>query len=231
MKKVHLLCILSMAFLLMSCAKMTSVYIEEGRTEHVVERNYKLNELKATFVGESMVVHKNYYVRKDKKPVLIANNKFQAGRLGGDKGEKFKIIGQILSPIQDIPLNVFVIGNRGFLVDDEGIMHKSTYDLATGAVSYPILKIEPENTTFSFDYEETVVTTRGFINYEFIYTGISNNTLTFLYREYTPDNLIRAAFSQNINYPVGAENVRFKNLNIKLSSVANDKIEFSVIED
>jgi hypothetical protein len=52
-----------------------------------------------------------------------------------------------------------------------------------------------------------------------------------LYREYTPDNLARPAFYQNLTYPKDSSYVRFKQLKIKVNAVTNELIKYIVEED
>ena len=73
---------------------------------------------------------------------------------------------------------------------------------------------------------------RGYDNFEIIYSGISNqNTLRTLYREYSSSDLARSDFFQELTYPLDKNVIRFKDIEIDLISVENDKVTFKVISD
>lgn len=67
--------------------------------------------------------------------------------------------------------------------------------------------------------------------YELIYAGQNNVSLNVTYREYTPDDIARTAFYQNITYQADAKNIRFRNFEIKIHSASNEKITYTVLED
>ena len=66
---------------------------------------------------------------------------------------------------------------------------------------------------------------------ELIYSGKNDVSLNATYKEYTPDNMARPAFFQNITYRADARQLRFKNFVIKLHDVSNEKITYTVLED
>ena len=66
---------------------------------------------------------------------------------------------------------------------------------------------------------------------ELIYSGKNDISLNVTYREYTPDNLARTAFFQNITYQADAKQIRFKDFVIKIDDISNEKITYTVLED
>ena len=69
------------------------------------------------------------------------------------------------------------------------------------------------------------------MRYELIYTGCIADNLTMVYREYTPDDLARPAFFQNLTYNIKQKQIRFKNLLIEIILADNEKIVFNVLKD
>jgi hypothetical protein len=99
--------------------------------------------------------------------------------------------------------------------------------------------LSPENTTmivsdkkahcYGFvDNENFVV---GNNNYELIYGGINNVSISITYREFTRDNLARPAFFQNLIYETSAKEIRFKNFKVVVIDSTNEKITYKIIED
>ena len=52
-----------------------------------------------------------------------------------------------------------------------------------------------------------------------------------LYREYTPDDLARPAFTQTLSYAAGSNIIRFRNVRIEVATADNEKIEYTVVAD
>ena len=69
-------------------------------------------------------------------------------------------------------------------------------------------------------------------NYEIIYTGRLGENVTFVYREYTPDNLAKPAFYQNLTYNLTeAKLVRFRKLQFEIREASNEQIKLRVLSD
>jgi hypothetical protein len=114
--------------------------------------------------------------------------------------------------------------------------HSSLYNLRNAVLS-------PENTTmivsdkkatcygfvdYDNDYHNFVV---GNNNYELIYGGINNVSISITYREFTRDNLARPSFFQNLIYETSAKEIRFKNFKVVVIDSTNEKITYKIIED
>ena len=73
--------------------------------------------------------------------------------------------------------------------------------------------------------------TRGYTNFELVYLGVAGQTMRFLYREYTQDDMARPAFTQEITYDRTATDVTFKKLKFKIELADSSKITYTVVED
>jgi hypothetical protein len=71
----------------------------------------------------------------------------------------------------------------------------------------------------------------GFRNFELVYGGTDGKSFTLTYREYSPEDLIRPAFTQNLTYENGSTAVRFRNTRLSIQEVTAEKITYSVISD
>ncbi len=67
--------------------------------------------------------------------------------------------------------------------------------------------------------------------FELIYSGRNNVSLNVIYREYTPTDMARSAFFQNLTYQADAKIIRYKDFVIKVHSASNEKITYTVVED
>lgn len=130
----------------------------------------------------------------------------------------------------------------GLMVDSNGKIHveavyddnhdrSSRYDLHNAVLS-------PDNTTmivtdkiapcYRYRAPDEYV---GNNNFELLYGGINNVTISITYREFTRDNLARPSFYQTIVYETSAKEIRFKHFKIAIVNVTNEKIEYKIIED
>lgn len=72
---------------------------------------------------------------------------------------------------------------------------------------------------------------RGLVNYELLFGGVNNVTMSATYREYTSGDVARSAFFQNLVFETSAKQIRFKNTKINVIKVDNEKIEYIVESD
>lgn len=68
-------------------------------------------------------------------------------------------------------------------------------------------------------------------NFEIVYSGLDAGSMKFAYREYTKDDLARAAFALDFAYPVGSTEVRFRDVVIDVASADPSRITYIVRAD
>ena len=90
---------------------------------------------------------------------------------------------------------------------------------------------EPKNTRFELVKEEEIDVFGGFINFEIIYSGIKEQSVNLLYREYIPDNMAKATFYQDLNYDLGTKTIKINRIKIAFHKISNESIEYTVVED
>jgi hypothetical protein len=76
-----------------------------------------------------------------------------------------------------------------------------------------------------------VKTTKGYENYELLYTGVSATGINLTYREFSPDGLARVAFFQNLTYEATAKSIAFKKFKIAVEAATSESITFTVLAD
>jgi len=82
------------------------------------------------------------------------------------------------------------------------------------------VKTIPEIIQFDINYP---IERKGMANYELLYGGKNDVSINATYREFTPDNLAREAFYQNIVYQPDAKQIRFNNILIEVHEATNEK--------
>ncbi|AVP97925.1 hypothetical protein C7S18_12260 [Ahniella affigens] len=92
-------------------------------------------------------------------------------------------------------------------------------------------EFSPATFTLARERSENVSTSGAYVNFELVYSGITNDSINLLYREYTADDMARPAFSQNLVYEKSAKTIRFRNLVIDLVSASNEALTYTVTSD
>jgi hypothetical protein len=165
----------------------------------------------------------------------------------GVKGDKREVIGEtyiggegeyhVINAVNDGERNT---GKRyGLLIDNNGTLNTNiitdTY-YEHGFVAKKFI-LYPPDAHFVYSVEKNPEkkveeTVRPFgESRELIFSGVNNVAINVTYREYTPDDLARQAFYQNLTYQPSAHMIRFQNFKIKVHEVTNEKIVFTVLED
>ena len=216
--------------------------LSELKTEEV--KNYKLNEDYSVNVGDPIVVRRSYLYKlaqrddrakasKDFKltaHIPLAHNITYHGR----KDEDMLVVGTTL--LNKHKYMILRIGENsgygvGSLVDAEsgqvsktGVGQNAFGSWVTTAVSK--IEVDPLDVTFTPTRSMEIDRSKPYENYEIIYTGRLGENVTFVYREYTPDNLAKPAFYQNLTYNLTeAKLVRFRKLQFESIPLRNEKGE------
>lgn len=94
-----------------------------------------------------------------------------------------------------------------------------------------VYKINPPNTRFHPTKVQHILKDASFTNMELIYSGLSNDALQLLYREYTSDNLIRPAYTQELSYPPDAKIISFRTFKIDVKEASAERLVYIVMND
>lgn len=213
------------------------------------EKNYKIGERITAFVGQEIIRVKSFIEKREifspvdlknvrsQEPLYIhakyhmtnyhirsiANIKYQIDRSIQVDNQRFNII-----QLNDSD------GNRwGILINDIGIVVNDTiYSFKHESLFFPsFISVSPIIFEISQNEDREIKTTIPGPTVELIYSGKNDISLNVTYREYTPDNLARTAFFQNITYQADAKQIRFKDFVIKIDDISNEKITYTVLED
>ncbi len=231
------------------CASGSNLYPVSHRApveSMVLEKNYEIGEIRSVYVGEALIKHKHYYLASKPIDQIRATNNFIIHNIPafpsmlpwtavtGAAEESYPIIGSIIHSGNN-RINVFRIDRSpewGFAVLDNGALLKNPFSLRNNLMlPVEMYRIEPESTRFITSTKTVVDTKRGYINFEIIYTGLTDKYINLLYREYAPEDLGKPSSYQNLTFPLGSNILRFRKIRIELKKATDEQITFSVLED
>jgi hypothetical protein len=202
----------------------------------VREKNYQLNEPQYAYVGAPMVRVKEYYTIRNMQNAAVASNDFTVSpTVGfsktGRKGSSYKIIGT--TDYNGRTYRVLQMERYGLMLDEDGTPINSVIDLSSGLrnVFIPSFSISPPDMTFNVLSDMMVDKGKPFTYYELLYSGIDGSSLRIAYHEYSPDNLVRPAFVQELTYPVFQSELTFRNLKLEILSSDSQQVWFMVVDD
>ena len=245
-----LLSVLFLASFLVGCGSFIDIRATNQTTKYynLLDTNYVLGEKMSTFVGGSMIRVQDYYVTETTRYTprkWIANKEFEATSRGAvvvsssGGNDLFRERGMVTYQGLEytaLTHSAFSSNSYSFLIDSNGKPVGVVWPTNTNITSF-------SNANFADDLFFTVAVEskaeidraidekKGIINYEIIYNGVSSNSINLTYREFSPNNLARSAFFQNLTYPVGSETIRFRDLRIQVHNADSERIEFTVLED
>jgi len=225
------------ALMLAGCAGLEPVE-RDLSLEHVNESNYQVGQSRQAFVGEPIVRVRDYWLETLDEPAVEATVQtsikmnFRRPRVVA-AGEVIPIVGKIeyQGKLYRIARFDGLDAFGDMLLTDDGRLTGKFRGMLGAVQPMDSHKIEPADALFKDVTKKTVVETREFTNFELIYSGISGGSINILYREYTPDNLIRPAFSQNVTYDTDSGAVRFRDVLIQIHEADAASIRYTVLED
>jgi hypothetical protein len=242
-KVISFAVLLFVALGLSGCATpIMPILSQEAAPEKVLEKNYSINAVQQIAVGEPMIKVKDYIVIKKTSNKLSPSSDFMIGKnyLSGKKGELIPLVGKVTlsdveyyliqakEPILLFPISLDGNYSGGHVARVIGGFHSGNEVMGKGSGN---IAIEPQGTKFILGQIEEIDATAGFTNYEIIYTGLTKDAVNFLYREFSPDNLARPAFYQNLTYPTSSKVVRFKKLKMQIIKANEENLSYKVLED
>lgn len=220
------------------CATIADVEpVEPERTSAIVtEKNYRIGVPMTATVGETIVRVKQFRERISVGPAVRAEEDVTiSGNLTrrlAAKGETFPI--EARREIDGLTYSLFSVGGVTLQIAPDGSIYPKS--ALGGGGSNPWfdgfgVSFEPANPRFVRVLAERRIREAAGLNYELVYTGTDGQGRRFQYREYTPDDLARPAFSQDLSYPASATTIRFRKLVIEILESTPDSIRYRVAAD
>jgi hypothetical protein len=228
-------------------------YISEPKrtleTNKIIEKNYNLNTIKKSYVGD-IVVEKGEWNINDiyteqttsiedisaqpledidiggLYPVIKSNNRIIAHAIGDGKYSVpyLNLSGQIVGNI--------IVSNTGEIVDIDGpgTFAWSKMEVPENLKSKKSFNIIDKSRT-DISKEKQSQTTKGF-SFQLIYAGLNNDNKNILltYREFVDDK-IRPAYSEKFSYAKSDKFLRFKTVKIEVLEATSEFLLYKVIEE
>ncbi|HEX6858730.1 MAG TPA: hypothetical protein VF138_00820 [Caulobacteraceae bacterium] len=203
----------------------------------ISERSYRIGERQTAAVGDAVVKVQQFVTKIKPVKEVRANEDF---RLRGG-GYDLRFTKDQLLDVTDtrdldghvyflVPVETSQLGMAGILtlqVAEDGRIHKKAFD---GGFLFSY-RPDPPSGRLTPVRESEVAQDKPFSNYEIIFTGYDGNAVHLVYREYSPENLARTAFFQELTYPAGAKTIRFRNLVLDVETVDAEAIAYKVVAD
>tara|TARA_R110001599_G_scaffold335664_3_gene552892 strand:- start:125 stop:847 length:723 start_codon:yes stop_codon:yes gene_type:complete len=228
--------LLILGLLTSGCAPTYQVsQIAPPETKHVLIKNIEVGVISTARVGEPIVKVEDYHVVEYTRTALVeagAKNERSKKILQVDgeveiNGERFIMAGCYDQPNQFGYTKWCVPVRKADLVS---LTNKSLFVYSTGAKIVDCRKVCIPETRFETYDDKEVDTTRGYINFELLYSGTSSDSIKVDYREYSPDNLARTAFYQTLTYDKSDKYITYKNIKLEVISADSSEIKVRVIE-
>ena len=199
---------------------------ESASTEHVVEQTPQIGEVETSTVGSTMVRVKDYYVSTTEMNTLKivslpVGDKFWQGV---SVGQEYPITG-----IMKRNGIEYLLAGCSALQGALTCVHVNPVTLVSeGWGNSLFFGGKGAGAKYKREVIEEVSSSSGFTNFELVYSGVSNNVLRLKYREFSPDDLAKPAFFQDLSYSMDDSSVFFKNIEIDVLEANNRLIKYVV---
>ena len=208
--------------------------------EHVVERNFTVGQTRQAFVGDTMISVKDYYRKAPQRgvwsisqPIKVDVGLFPVVVVPGDypvKGQE-ELQGVKYDAI-DAKVHLLELST---MAPSSKVVEQTLLVAEDGGIRGPANAWASGATTAATGYRavktglKSIDTSRGYTNFELIYSGLSGGAIHIAYREHSPDDAARTAFSQDLTYDAGKNPLRFRNFSIEVEKATGESITFRVV--
>lgn len=227
------------AFVLAGCATVQPVQSGSATRQIVEDRNYTLGAQRTVQVGESVVRVRDYVVLRRPVAGLRATEDFRV-RGGYDiaftEGEMVRIGGTRLvdgRTLYVVPQAATQLGMAAYVnlqVDADGVVQNQILGPLNQTLIFGVTP-EPSSARLQPVMREEIAAGEPYSNYELIFNGFDGQAMRLTYREYSPEDLARTAFFQDLSYPISARTLRFRALAIDVVSVGENGLTYIVRAD
>ncbi len=232
--------IFALCGLMGSCASVQPIAPVLSAPEHKVNRNYEIGKQESVYVGQPLVKVSDYYAQRAQVQVVRASQPFvmSTGFLGVSarvaQGEALRVVGSTQhdgKAFRVVHIQQPDMFGFNFLINDDGTFSGAAISSVTGAYQMGSLMPVPPDVRLVEDAVTAIDKAKGYVNFELVYGGTTGDSIQVLYREYTPDDMARAAFSQQLVYSLASKHIRFRDIQIDVSEANNEHIAYVVTAD
>jgi hypothetical protein len=223
-------------FLFTACALVTyHTPVIEG-PKRIAEKNYEINQQQTVYAGDKMMEARDYWATFNTQRKMMALNDFTIEgpyvKHSGSKGDMYNLI---LTSDVNKQLTFFIeipgVFHRYGIGPDGKWLNAHFFEGQTMKAKTPI---KPEDTTFEHVEVAKLIkvdASKPFTYFEIIFTGIMQDAINLLYREYTPDNLEQPAFQESLAYTSDVNLIRYNEITIQIHDVTRESISYTVLDD
>jgi hypothetical protein len=201
------------------------------------DKNYQVNTLQTVYVGQPVIKRKTYLAKVKSELVGVPAMDIQLSArdvvlsLRGGKAYPIKYEVNIQGRLYSVLEVYHNVNDRyyGVLIGQDGAPASLVLD---GNVQLPgQFTISPLNAAVGQQRMETVVSRENTENFELVFGGITDNEINLTYREFSPGDVAKTAFYQNLTYPRDSAFIRYQNLQIKVHQTTPEFISYVVVQE
>lgn len=232
-------------FLILAGLCSVTAAIAQTEVTQVGNKNYTLGEEKQVYIGQPMISARLFSVSNTKieRTYIAPVNMFTFNlSLTGlsyrfSEGAEMRDVGKIEHAGKEYTLLKMperMLSGNLLMVDENllfiGYVKSSRKVVSAGANIF--ISTQPKQIQFARKtFGEEQNSSKFITNFELIYSGKTKDAVNLLYREYTPDNMARPAFSQNLTYEPDAKTIRFREIVLRVVEVTGESIRFVIEAD
>lgn len=218
------------------CATVQPYTPTPTSTTRQVDRNYVIGREQSAAVGESIIRVKDYYVKQAPTNIVKADKAFTlyappTQTIEFPSGGSATIIGT--TPRDGVNYRMVrlpQIALLNFLLREDETFEGSAINFRGERMGWSYTP-KPPDIRFIPDSIDAVETSPGYANFELVYGGSAGDTIQVLYREYTPNDLARPAFSQQLVFSKAAKRFRYRDIQIDFREADNERMVYTVVSD
>jgi hypothetical protein len=227
--------------LLGACSSIAPADPAPAATKHIVQKNFAIGELKSAAVGEALISLKDYYEKDRKKTGSIAEpatlrvglgsmvlipGTYAASRRVRMDGTAYDAVEIKVHPFELTTLSPWhAVVPMIFFIDDSGHIARAGGGLG---ITTDVSGLEPAGFRATPGEKTSVDASRGYTNFELLYSGVAGGAVRLTYREYASSDSSRPASFQDLTYNLSDKAIRFKDVLLEVESADNQSIRFRV---
>jgi hypothetical protein len=112
-----------------------------------------------------------------------------------------------------------------FFIDESGRIARAGGGLG---ITTDVSGLDPADFRATRAEKTSIDSSRGYTNFELLYSGVSAGAVRLTYREYAPGDPARPASFQDLTYNLADKAVRFKKMLLEIDGADNQTIHFRV---
>jgi hypothetical protein len=227
--------------LLGACSSMAPADPAPVATKHIVQKNFAIGELKSAAVGEAMISLKDFY-EKDRQntwsiaqpatlrvglgSMVLIPGTYTASRRVTMDGTAYDAVEIKVHPFELTTLSPSRAAvPMTFFIDDSGRIARAGGGLG---ITTDVSGLEPGDFRAGRGEKTSIDASRGYTNFELLYSGVAGGAVRLTYREYASSDTARPASFQDLTYNLSDKSIRFKDVLLEVESADNQSIRFRV---